>query len=133
MKLLIPFFSLLSWKFGVFSGLFDRDRFRNSIVRFLQLMNLLFSFIEPEHPHSALLAGYFSKVSSCNSHFDGTLFWKKLVLNMLCFLFLLLTYALLFNSLYSDGCCFVFYLQVVVCLLLRKTVPLMNYIQVIYQ
>lgn len=27
-----------------------------------QLMNLLFSFLEPEHPHSTLLAGYFSKV-----------------------------------------------------------------------
>lgn len=28
----------------------------------LQLMNLLFSFLEPNRPHSALLAGYFSKV-----------------------------------------------------------------------
>lgn len=28
-----------------------------------QLMNLLFSFLEPEHTHSTLLAGYFSKVS----------------------------------------------------------------------
>ncbi|KAL8113289.1 hypothetical protein AgCh_020557 [Apium graveolens] len=43
------------------------------------LMNLLFSFLEPEHSHSTLLAGYFSKV--------------------------------------------------VVCLLLRKTVPLMNHIR----
>ncbi|PPS06954.1 hypothetical protein GOBAR_AA13676 [Gossypium barbadense] len=45
-----------------------------------ELMNLLFSFLEPNRPHSALLAGYFSKV--------------------------------------------------VVCLMLRKTVPLMNYVQV---
>ncbi|TYI57085.1 hypothetical protein E1A91_D11G255100v1 [Gossypium mustelinum] len=44
-----------------------------------ELMNLLFS-LEPNRPHSALLAGYFSKV--------------------------------------------------VVCLMLRKTVPLMNYVQV---
>ncbi|KAH6790165.1 SIT4 phosphatase-associated family protein [Perilla frutescens var. frutescens] len=43
-----------------------------------ELMDLLFSFLEPERPHSTLLAGYFSKV--------------------------------------------------VVCLLLRKTTPLMNYI-----
>lgn len=28
----------------------------------MQLMNLLFSFLEPNRPHSALLAGYFSKV-----------------------------------------------------------------------
>ncbi|XP_076940334.1 uncharacterized protein LOC143609470 isoform X2 [Bidens hawaiensis] len=42
-------------------------------------MDLLFSFLEPTHPHGALLAGYFSKV--------------------------------------------------VICLMLRKTVPLMNYVQ----
>lgn len=29
---------------------------------YLQLMNLLFSFLEPNRPHSTLLAGYFSKV-----------------------------------------------------------------------
>ncbi|KAE8732994.1 auxin response factor 18-like [Hibiscus syriacus] len=45
-----------------------------------ELMNLLFSFLEPNRPHSALLAGYFSKV--------------------------------------------------VVCLMLRKTVPVMNHVQV---
>nr|KYP68474.1 Serine/threonine-protein phosphatase 6 regulatory subunit 2 [Cajanus cajan] len=45
-----------------------------------ELMNLLFSFLEPDRSHSTLLAGYFSKV--------------------------------------------------VVCLLIRKTVPLMNYVQV---
>ncbi|XP_026413508.1 serine/threonine-protein phosphatase 6 regulatory subunit 3-like [Papaver somniferum] len=44
-----------------------------------ELMGLLFSFLEPNHPHSPLLTGYFSKV--------------------------------------------------VVCLMLRKTVPLMNYVQ----
>ncbi|KAL3518388.1 hypothetical protein ACH5RR_020977 [Cinchona calisaya] len=44
-----------------------------------ELMDLLFSFLEPNRPHSALLAGYFSKV--------------------------------------------------VICLMLRKTVPLMNYVQ----
>ncbi|TYI26400.1 hypothetical protein ES332_A05G111500v1 [Gossypium tomentosum] len=48
-----------------------------------ELMNLLFSFLEPNRPHSALLAGYFSKV--------------------------------------------------VVCLMLRKTVPLMNYVQQVHQ
>ncbi|CAN4119324.1 unnamed protein product [Withania somnifera] len=30
-----------------------------------ELMNLLFSFLEPSRPHSALLAGYFSKVVIC--------------------------------------------------------------------
>ncbi|XP_024963830.1 serine/threonine-protein phosphatase 6 regulatory subunit 3-like [Cynara cardunculus var. scolymus] len=55
------------------------DIILKALVEDEELMNLLFSFLEPEHPHSALLAGYFSKV--------------------------------------------------VVCLLLRKTVPLMNYIQ----
>ncbi|KAJ1425956.1 SIT4 phosphatase-associated protein family [Sesbania bispinosa] len=30
-----------------------------------ELMNLLFSFLEPSRPHSALLAGYFSKVVVC--------------------------------------------------------------------
>ncbi|XP_057454969.1 uncharacterized protein LOC130746374 isoform X2 [Lotus japonicus] len=44
-----------------------------------ELMNLLFSYLEPDRSHSALLAGYFSKV--------------------------------------------------VVCLMIRKTVPLMNYVQ----
>lgn len=35
----------------------------------LQLMDLLFSFLEPMHPHSTVLAGYFSKVSeSCCYH-----------------------------------------------------------------
>ncbi|PWA99812.1 hypothetical protein CTI12_AA003200 [Artemisia annua] len=54
---------------GVFKTLVDEE----------ELMDLLFSFLEPTHPHSALLAGYFSKV--------------------------------------------------VICLMLRKTVPLMNYVQ----
>ncbi|KAL8217835.1 hypothetical protein R6Q57_021208 [Mikania cordata] len=55
------------------------DIILNALVEDEELLNLLFSFLEPERPHSTLLAGYFSKV--------------------------------------------------VVCLLLRKTVPLMNYIQ----
>ncbi|KAJ9540547.1 hypothetical protein OSB04_027053 [Centaurea solstitialis] len=50
-----------------------------TLVEEEELMNLLFSFLEPTRPHSALLAGYFSKV--------------------------------------------------VICLMLRKTVPLMNYVQ----
>jgi serine/threonine-protein phosphatase 6 regulatory subunit 3 len=45
-----------------------------------ELMNLLFSFLEPNRSHSVMLAGYFSKV--------------------------------------------------VICLMLRKTVPLMNYVKV---
>ncbi|XWS71831.1 hypothetical protein CRYUN_Cryun03dG0171400 [Craigia yunnanensis] len=55
------------------------DVILKTLVEEEELMNLLFSFLEPNRPHSALLAGYFSKV--------------------------------------------------VVCLMLRKTVPLMNYIQ----
>ncbi|KAL6967252.1 hypothetical protein U1Q18_033056 [Sarracenia purpurea var. burkii] len=50
-----------------------------TLVEEEELMNLLFSFLDPNRPHGALLAGYFSKV--------------------------------------------------VICLMLRKTVPLMNYVQ----
>ncbi|KAA3468793.1 serine/threonine-protein phosphatase 6 regulatory subunit 3-like isoform X2 [Gossypium australe] len=56
------------------------DVILKTLVEEEELMNLLFSFLEPNRPHSALLAGYFSKV--------------------------------------------------VVCLMLRKTVPIMNYVQV---
>ncbi|KAL6333581.1 hypothetical protein AAG906_028766 [Vitis piasezkii] len=56
------------------------DIILKTLVEDEELMNLLFSFLEPKHSHSTLLAGYFSKV--------------------------------------------------VICLLLRKTVPLMHYIQV---
>ncbi|XVF20243.1 hypothetical protein REPUB_Repub11eG0180900 [Reevesia pubescens] len=56
------------------------DVILKTLVEEEEFMNLLFSFLEPNRPHSALLAGYFSKV--------------------------------------------------VVCLMLRKTVPLMNYVQV---
>ncbi|KAK9056006.1 hypothetical protein SSX86_027093 [Deinandra increscens subsp. villosa] len=55
------------------------DIILKALVEDEELMNMLFSFLEPERPHSTLLAGYFSKV--------------------------------------------------VVCLLLRKTVSLMNYVQ----
>ncbi|CAI0453005.1 unnamed protein product [Linum tenue] len=55
------------------------DVILKTLVEEEELMDLLFSFLEPERLHSALLAGYFSKV--------------------------------------------------VVCLMLRKTVPLMNYVQ----
>ncbi|POO01233.1 SIT4 phosphatase-associated protein family [Trema orientale] len=55
------------------------DVILKTLVEEEELMNLLFSFLEPDRPHSALLAGYFSKV--------------------------------------------------VVCLMIRKTVPLMNYVQ----
>ncbi|XP_058199808.1 uncharacterized protein LOC131314904 [Rhododendron vialii] len=50
-----------------------------TLVEEEELMNLLFSFLEPNRPHSALLAGYFGKV--------------------------------------------------VICLMVRKTIPLMNYVQ----
>ncbi|KAJ4726046.1 Serine/threonine-protein phosphatase 6 regulatory subunit 3 [Melia azedarach] len=56
------------------------DVILKTLVEEEELMNLLFSFLQPNRPHSALLAGYFSKV--------------------------------------------------VLCLMLRKTVPLMNYVQV---
>ncbi|CAN1253183.1 Serine/threonine-protein phosphatase 6 regulatory subunit 3 [Linum perenne] len=55
------------------------DVILKTLVEEEELMDLLFSFLEPERSHSAFLAGYFSKV--------------------------------------------------VVCLMLRKTVPLMNYVQ----
>ncbi|CDP14075.1 unnamed protein product [Coffea canephora] len=65
------------------------DVILKTLVEEEELMDLLFSFLEPNRPHSALLAGYFSKAFS---------------------------FAVL---------------QVVICLMLRKTVPLMNYVQVI--
>ncbi|KAG8387669.1 hypothetical protein BUALT_Bualt02G0045400 [Buddleja alternifolia] len=55
------------------------DVILKTLVEEDELMNLLFSFLEPNRPHSALLAGYFSKV--------------------------------------------------VICLMLRKTIPLMNYVK----
>ncbi|XP_062082090.1 uncharacterized protein LOC133788583 isoform X1 [Humulus lupulus] len=55
------------------------DVILKTLVEEEELMNILFSFLEPNRHHSALLAGYFSKV--------------------------------------------------VVCLMIRKTVPLMNYVQ----
>ncbi|XP_010941542.1 uncharacterized protein [Elaeis guineensis] len=55
------------------------DIILRTLVEDEELMNLLFSFLKPDHPHSTLLAGYFSKV--------------------------------------------------VICLMLRKTVPLISYIQ----
>ncbi|GMJ15447.1 hypothetical protein like AT1G07990 [Hibiscus trionum] len=55
------------------------DVILKTLIEDEELVNLLFSFLEPNRPHSALLAGYFSKV--------------------------------------------------VICLMLRKTIPLMNYVQ----
>ncbi|KAL2938346.1 Serine/threonine-protein phosphatase 6 regulatory subunit 2 [Bienertia sinuspersici] len=55
------------------------DVILRTLVEEEEMMDMLFSFLEPNRPHSTLLAGYFSKV--------------------------------------------------VVCLMLRKTVPLMNYVQ----
>ncbi|CAI9760066.1 unnamed protein product [Fraxinus pennsylvanica] len=56
------------------------DIILKALVEDEELMNLLFSFLDPKRPHSTSLAGYFSKV--------------------------------------------------VVCLLLRKTIPLMNYVRI---
>ncbi|CAL4949030.1 unnamed protein product [Urochloa decumbens] len=55
------------------------DVILRTLVEDEELMDLLFSFVKPDHPHSTLLSGYFSKV--------------------------------------------------VICLMLRKTGPLMNYVQ----
>ncbi|CAA0177580.1 putative SIT4 phosphatase-associated protein family [Arabidopsis thaliana] len=41
------------------------DVILKTLVEDEELMNLLFSFLEPNRPHSALLAGYFSKVVIC--------------------------------------------------------------------
>uniref|UniRef100_A0A7N0VE75 SIT4 phosphatase-associated family protein n=1 Tax=Kalanchoe fedtschenkoi TaxID=63787 RepID=A0A7N0VE75_KALFE len=57
----------------------DIDVILKTLVEEAELMDLLFSFLKPDRPHSALSAGYFSKV--------------------------------------------------VVCLMMRKTVPLINYVQ----
>lgn len=41
------------------------DIILKALVEDEELMNLLFSFLEPQRPHSTLLAGYFSKVVVC--------------------------------------------------------------------
>ncbi|XP_043688957.1 serine/threonine-protein phosphatase 6 regulatory subunit 2-like [Telopea speciosissima] len=41
------------------------DIILKTLVEDEELMRLLFSFLEPNHPHSTLLAGYFSKVVIC--------------------------------------------------------------------
>ncbi|KAF2317887.1 hypothetical protein GH714_041207 [Hevea brasiliensis] len=41
------------------------DIILKTLVEDEELMNLLFSFLEPKHSHSTLLAGYFSKVVVC--------------------------------------------------------------------
>lgn len=47
----------------------------------LQLMDLLFSFLEPTRPHSALLAGYFSKVYY-KDHFSRLLIFYRYIFIM---------------------------------------------------
>jgi hypothetical protein len=37
----------------------------DEVVISVQLMNLLFSFLKPDHPHGTLSAGYFAKVLLC--------------------------------------------------------------------
>ncbi|WOL03397.1 serine/threonine-protein phosphatase 6 regulatory subunit 3-like [Canna indica] len=41
------------------------DIILRTLVEDVELMDLLFSFIKPDHPHSTLQAGYFSKVVIC--------------------------------------------------------------------
>ncbi|XP_062232313.1 uncharacterized protein LOC133929534 isoform X2 [Phragmites australis] len=41
------------------------DIILRTLVEDAELMDLLFSFVKPDHPHSTLLAGYFSKVVIC--------------------------------------------------------------------
>ncbi|KAL0917326.1 hypothetical protein M5K25_012381 [Dendrobium thyrsiflorum] len=43
----------------------DVDIILQSLVEDEELLNLLFSFLKPDHPHSTYLAGYFSKVVLC--------------------------------------------------------------------
>lgn len=44
-------------------------------------MKLLFSFLEPEQPHSTLLAGYFSKVVLCRSF--KFIYFGRMILSIL--------------------------------------------------
>lgn len=104
-------------------------------------MNLLFSFLEAEHPHSTLLAGYFSKVLLCWT-FRFIFCMDRMVLVSLCacsYIFYLSSFSLHFpfcvkeiiNDIFSRAiCALISYFQVVICLFLRKTVPFMRYIQV---
>ncbi|RLM93370.1 serine/threonine-protein phosphatase 6 regulatory subunit 3-like isoform X2 [Panicum miliaceum] len=41
------------------------DVILRTLVEDEELMDLLFSFVKPDHPHSTLLSGYFSKVAIC--------------------------------------------------------------------
>ncbi|AQK96308.1 SIT4 phosphatase-associated family protein [Zea mays] len=41
------------------------DVILRTLVEDEELMDLLFSFVKPDHPHSTLLSGYFSKVVIC--------------------------------------------------------------------
>lgn len=41
------------------------DVILNTLVENEELMDILFSFLKPDHPHNTLLAGYFSKVVIC--------------------------------------------------------------------
>ncbi|KAI0507401.1 hypothetical protein KFK09_013526 [Dendrobium nobile] len=43
----------------------DVDIILQSLVEDEKLLNMLFSFLKPDHPHSTFLAGYFSKVVLC--------------------------------------------------------------------
>ncbi|AQK46257.1 SIT4 phosphatase-associated family protein [Zea mays] len=43
----------------------DVDVIMKTLVEDEDLMNLLFSFLKPDHPHGTLLAGYFAKVVIC--------------------------------------------------------------------
>ncbi|OEL20141.1 Serine/threonine-protein phosphatase 6 regulatory subunit 2 [Dichanthelium oligosanthes] len=44
------------------------DVILRTLVEDEELMDLLFSFVKPDHPHSTLLSGYFSKVVICLMH-----------------------------------------------------------------
>jgi hypothetical protein len=98
------------------------------LLSLLQLMDLLFSFVKPDHPHNTLLSGYFSKVTSylyLNHPFTEIgVSYPYQTLWFRCWL----RFVVFVQSMYLIH--LIIILQVVICLMLRKTAQLMSYVQV---
>lgn len=116
-------FILLSWCNTVIIVLpivYKFSTATDKVVMSVQLMNLLFSFLKPDHPHGTLSAGYFAKVLL----YIHLLLEEKnsqIGLSNCNFLILVLIFEMIM---------FLLLLQVVICLMMRKTLPLVSYVQV---
>jgi len=73
----------------------------------MQLMNLLFSFLKPDHPHGTLSAGYFAKVVIClmmRKTLPLVSYVQVCVVLLSVFTPLLLLFCVLFDSLVLHVC-----------------------------